>query len=463
MGFFLPSTPLMGSAGIDMGGGGGDMSGVMDSTIDTGTDTGADEGAVDDATGTTDDTTTDEAAPVEDTAATGEPFKGRAIENGKINPAAKAVLDEIKAKSPALEKQIRNALIRQDVFAREFGSVQDVKAKIAGYEATINELGGADGVAKTKEDLAYFNDIDQQFTAGDPRFIEALVASPEGKASFLKVAPAMIEKYASMHPEGFDSYLAGKMKAQFDQSGLGTTLREMKYFIDRIPDSPEKNEVLDRWSQTVAGTFNPVVEKAGKQVAAPKIEGVQDAPARDDGRETALTQREQSVKNQEYGLTWKSELTGVVGPALTKLRTERGFNSTTEAAIKELFASRFDKVVAAKGQNAAKFFKAGDKAGYQNAIRALFREEAPKTLASVVDHFAPAKAGKKPAAAAPGVRQSENGVPVKAPIAEAGWKNLTVKPGIAEIDFDRTRNLGPNAYSNGQAVLKDGRKVKFPR
>jgi len=462
MRFFLPLTPLMGSAGIDMGGGGGDLAGVMDSTIDTGTDAGADEGAVDDGTGTG-DAGADDTAGAEDTAqpdATGEPFKGRAIENGKINPAAKAVLDKIKAESPALEKQIRNALIRQDVFAREFGSVQDVKAKIAGYEATINELGGADGVAKTKEALAFFTDLDNQFTAGDPRFVEALIASPEGKASFLKVAPAMIEKYAAMHPEGFDSYLAGKMKAQFDQSGLGTTLREMKYFLERMPESPEKAEVFDRWSQMVAGTFNPVLEKAGKQVALPKIEGVQEQP-KDDGRETALTQREQQVKTQEYSLTWKSELTGVVAPALAKLRTERGFNSTTEAAIKELFASRFDKVVAAKGQNAAKFFKAGDKAGYQNAIRALFREEAPKTLASVVDHFAPAKAGKK--VAAPGARQSENGQPVKPPVAEAGWVSMNVKPSMDQIDFDRTRALGPNAYSNGQAVLKDGRKVKFPR
>jgi hypothetical protein len=459
---FGPTPLLMASAGIDAGAGTGDMAPVVDTTssdaIDT-TGTGTDDttGAEPDATGTPGDTT-------------GEPFKGRAIENGKINPAAKSVLEEIRAKSPALEKQIRNALIRQDVFAREFpGGVQAVRARIGQLESQIQELGGADGVKEIKGQLDFFQDLDSQFTAGDPRFVEALVASPEGQAAFLKIAPAMIEKYASMHPEGFDAYIAGKMKAEFEGAGFKSALSEMRFFLDRMPDSPEKNEVLQRWADIVGdnegktGLFNRVMARAAKQVATPKLEGAQ--PKTDDTERQQLEQERAQIKNEKFSTAWTSELNSVIAPELSRLRTERGFDDTKKGAIAELFKSNMDRIVREKGQQISKFFKAGDIQAYRNAARSLFRQEAPKALLAAVDMVAP-KNGK-PRTAALGVTKpaqtSANGAPVKAPVAEAGWTSLRTKPGLDQVDFDKTRALGPNAWGEGKAVLKDGKRVKFPR
>lgn len=446
-----------------------DTSAAIDTTpIDTALETDAIDTSLDTSTDTTDttDTTTDDTAIDDPTAEpepeTGEPFKGRVIENGKINPAAKPLLDKLKAESPALAKQVMNALHRQDAMNREFpGGVQAIKAKIGQLESTIQGLGGADGIKSTKEELQFFHDLDQQFTAGDPRFVESLIASPEGQSSFLKLAPALIEKYAAMHPEGFDAYIAGKFKSEIERHDVKLGLVRMADFIERLPEGPERNGILQQWNQLV-GFHNEVLGKASKKPELPKIEG--STPAKqDDTRETALTQRETQIKQQEYGITWKSELTSVVNPELNRLRTERGFNANTEAAIQELFASRFAKVVAAKAQNASRFFKAGDMAGYQKAVRQLFREEAPKTLAAIVDHFAPAKAGRKAAAPGAPAKPGAPGAQLPKVAPEAGWTVIRGKPDASLIDYDKTRALPGGGYSAGMAIYKDGRKVKFAR
>lgn len=389
-----------------------------------------------------------------------EPFTGRVIENGKINPAVKAELNAIKAKNPAMEKQIRNALIRQDVLSREFpGGLTEVKAKISDLTQTIEEIGGADGIKSTKQELAFFHDIDQQFTAGDPRFIEALIASPEGQASFIKLAPSMIEKYASMHPEGFESFVHGHFMNEMGKSDLKLEIIRMKDWIDRLPDGTEKAGIQQHWAG-LANFYNGVAANAAKKVEPPKSAAA--APPANDGREQQLSQREAAIKETEFQSTWNGELKSIFTAQWDRLTKGRTLDDIKTANAKELFSGILKRALAADATSQAnlkKFYAAGDRSGYQRTVKALFDKEIPKALSSALDRADPQKGPKK--AVAPAVNGS--GAPAKPGVAApAGFSPVNKVPTFDQVDFgDGKTTLG--MWQEGKAVLKNGRRVSFSR
>lgn len=421
-----------------------------DAPIDTDPAEGADDAPVTD--------TDPEAPPTPE----GEqsPFTGRAVENGKINPAAKAVLDKLKAESPALEKQIRNALIRQDVLSREFpGGVAEVKAKIQELEATVEELGGQDGIKSTKQELGFFRDLDQQFTAGDPRFIEALISAPEGQAAFLKLAPGMIDKYASMHPEGFSAFLHGKFKSEMDGDDLKFDIIRMADYIKRLPEGTDRTGIEQHWDK-LAAFYNKVNAGAFKKVDAPKL--AESTKPTDDGRDALKAERE-ALRSEQFESTWNGELKGTFGSSWATQTKGRAMDDIQVANAKELFSGILRRQIAAdtEGQkNLKKFYAAGDRAGYQRMVKAMFAKEIPKALTVALDRAAPVKNGvrKLAAVSAPGTPAATT--PARTAAPAAGFSPITKAPGLDAVDFNKTTSA---MWGEGKAVLQNGRKVSFPR
>lgn len=418
-----------------------------------------DDGAQPDATG--DDTALgddDETPAPEPPAGDLPPFTGKAVEGGKLNPAIKPYLDKLKADAPALEKQVRNALIRQDILSRDFpGGVTEVKNKIAELQQTVEDLGGEEGIQKTKGELAFFHDLDTQFTAGDPRFIESLIADPAGQESFLKLAPAMISKYESMHPEGFNSMLHSRFMGEMAKSDLKLEIIRMQDFIARLPEGPERAGLEQHWG-SIAQFYNNVAAGAAKKPETPKIANA--APVKqDDGREQQLSQREQAIKTQEFETSWNGSLRSAFSPAFDKLKTERGMTDVQASAARELFSVRFQKTLAANPdvqKQIERFYKAGDREGYQRTVKAFFAKEVPKVLSAVVDHLVPAKGQRQ--APKPTLVPGRPGAPA-APAAAAP-RPIQSAPGIEKVDFNKTTMT---MYQAGEAILKTGQKVTWKR
>ena len=388
-------------------------------------------------------------------------FTGKAVDGGKLNPAIKPYLDELKAKSPALEKEIRNALLRQDAFSREFpGGTREVRGKIAELQQTVEELGGMDGIKSTKQELQFFHDLDQQFTAGDPRFVESLIADPAGQQAFLKIAPAMVAKYEAMHPEGFNNFLHSRFRQELEKSDVKITLLRMQDYIGRLPDGPERDGLVAQWGNLVgsedgsSGFFNRIMAGASRKVEAPKFEPQANNRV-DDGREQQLTQREEGLKKQEYEVTWNSQLRSVFSPQFDKLQRERKLTDQQSAAAKELFSSRFDKTIRASKPTMdalSRHYAAGDRTAYQRVVSEFFGREIPKVLASVVDHFAPSRGPRaEPKPLNPGAPRT---APAAAPRA------INRAPGMEDVDFGKTTTA---MYTSGTAFLKNGSKVSWKR
>lgn len=423
----------------------------IDSEIDETPAEGADESIETDVEPAVTEETEGEAAPA---------FTGTLIKDGKLDPAVKKFLDPLKATAPAAEKQLRNAAYIADALKRDFpGGVAEVKARIGELQQTIDDLGGPDGVKSTKEELAFFHDIDQQFTAGDPRFIESLIAAPEGQAAFLKLAPSMIDKYAAMHPEGFDALVNSKFMGVMASADLKSDLVQLGWFVNRLPDGPEKQEIQQRWD-SLARFYNGVSASAAKKPETPKF--AESPKPVDDTREKQLTQREAQIKETEFKSAWNGELKSAFDSQWKEQTKGRNLDDVKDGYARGLFQSLLNRAIdASKDDKAkiAKFYAAGDAAGYQKTIRQFFAREIPKAMKLALDKADPPKNGQRRAAAA-APPPAANGRPAAAP-AQQGYQPITKMPKMEDIDFSKTTM---EMYRDqGRAVLKNGRKVSFTR
>jgi len=166
-----------------------EVGGETTETVDTGADVTAEP--------ETAETTTETDAEV-------QPGQLRPVENGRLSPAAKAALDQVKATDPKLAASFQKALFLADRVARElpggFKEVQQLKQ-------TIEQLGGEQGIQEFQQELGGWRDFDEQFTAGDPKVLEFLTGTPEAKDAFLKIAPLAFDRFAKIHPDGYNSYI----------------------------------------------------------------------------------------------------------------------------------------------------------------------------------------------------------------------------------------------------------------
>ena len=156
---------------------------------------------------------------------------------GKLSADVKQTLAEIKAKNPALANQLQRALFKSAEVDRVLpGGIRQAQE----LQKQIAEWGGPEKVKQTREELAYFSDLDSQFTAGDPRFISAMIETPAGQEAFQKLAPAMFDKYLEMNPEGYGAYVSKVFTADMVQEGIPLALERLQDFIG---DNPKAMEV----------------------------------------------------------------------------------------------------------------------------------------------------------------------------------------------------------------------------
>ena len=413
---------------------------VTDNTpVDTGIDAGTDTPDTDD-----DPAPTDPAAP----AVADSP----AIVDGHLSASAKTALQDLAKTSPKLAKSIRSALFEADALRREIpGGLKEINQ----LREQVQQFGGPEAIAKTREELNYFNDLDQQFTKGDARFIQAMIDTPEGQQGFLKLAPTMLDKFRELAPEMHDSYVARHQYQGMLDSDLKFSIVRMKDAIDRMPDSPEKAAALGQWGP-LATYYNDILEKANRKVEAPKPSA---APDRTNDEHVQFENEKATFMRGQWNTEATASIKNIIDSEVARVAKSRGFTDTQKAALFELSVGRMAKSVkgmAGYNDTAQRYFGNKDKSGFLKHVSSAYQKNAPAIIRASADMIATKKAVPKP-----------NGAPVVPPVRPAitatakpaqGFTWVNASPNKTTIDFGKTN---ADMIRAGKAVLAGGRRVQW--
>lgn len=405
------------------------------------TDVQVDDSAID-STATDDSTQADTDVQTQDDTA---PVISDANGQLKLSDKARAELDRIKAENPKLAREMRAALFdRQTLLAKVPGGVKEALATIEAYEAE----GGSEAVQAVKAENKLWQDLDADFQAGEPKFVEDIAkGNPE---AFTKLAPTVMSKFAELAPDQF-SYHVSKVFAQdMAANDVALNMRLLQREIAALPEA-NRGEVQKIWNQLAA-----YVDRVnGMSKKAPEAK----APVADVSRGTSEPNNSLTVEQFAWERTklkdsiTKSEFEKNIGTR--KLPEEK------VSTIQELYENALDRMVTAIPGHKAKvdrFLAAKDKDGYRKHMDAAIRSKAPEAMAQA---FRKAGVGAKPGPAAkPAAKPAAPGTKA-APTT--GFTRVGTKPDHNAVDWTRTSRIPGKQGGDGKFIMRDGSKVLFQR
>ncbi len=362
------------------------------------------------------------------------------IVNGKLNDSAKAYFDKLQVENPALAKQLRNDLF---MLSRWKENIPGGPKEFKRLNDELARFGGLEGVGGLQTKLEYFDGLDAAFTAGDPKFIEALTDTPEGEEAFRSLAPAMIDKFRQSDPEAFDAIVA---RSTMDELRSGRFLLDVERLRDLVGDNPKAAEYLNN----IIGWVNGVNAKAGAQPKAQARPGQQGRQQQGNGdAETRLAE----ATRREWSGEARTSSSALFQQEFAKLSAGRTLTPEQKDAVMELYTTRANRALKEKGdfENIAeRYFTANNKSGWLKHVTGATREIMPKALAAAFN----AVIGSKPGPRQVG-QQQQRTTPKDLP---NGVVALPARPKVTDVDPARTT---PSMIAQRRAVLRDGRAVQW--
>ena len=379
---------------------------------------------------------------------------GPALANGRLSESARATLAEWAKTNPKLVADLKRARFEAEGYRQ---ALPNGLKEVAQLREKLESFGGPEAIQKTHEELEYFNSLDQQFTAGDPRFVQAMIDTPEGQQGFLKLAPSMLEKYRELAPEAHDSYIAKQQYQGMLDADLKFSIVRIKDAIDRLPDSPEKQAALDQWGP-LAVYYNGVLEKANKKVDLPKIAAPTAAP---DERAQLQKDRQDFVRQQ-----WQTEASNtaktMIDSQLAQIAKERKLTDTQRDAVLELGVARLKKALAKApnfNETSQRHFANNDRDGFLRHIAGVYRQQIPLVFKAAADAIVAQRNGVSPKPApANGTTPGRTAAPGSTAKPAEGYTWVAGTPKKETIDFAKTT---ADMIRQGKAVLQGNRRVQW--
>jgi hypothetical protein len=369
----------------------------------------------------------------------------------KLSETARAELDKIKAENPRLAREMRAALFdRQALLAKVPGGVKEALATIEAYEAE----GGSEAVQQVKEELGQWKDLDADFQAARPEFVNDIAAAnPE---AFTKIGPVVMAKLAEIAPDVFSHEVSKVFAQDMAANDVVLTMRLFQREIAALPEA-SRGPVQQLWNQLAA-----YVDRVnGLAKTAPKTESKPTA-ANPTGNPD-LDQREQALTIQEFGAERARVYNSVTEGEFKKQLGARKANETQISAIRELFDSRLDKMLRSDKAHTSKvdrFLAAKDKAGYAKHMSAAYRAKAPLAMEQAFKAVMPGKPG--PVAAKPAAKPAAGAA--KAPTtAASGFVRSATKPNHNEVNWPATNAIAGKKAGDGKFIMRDGSRVLYSR
>jgi hypothetical protein len=418
-----------------------------------------DDGAqVDDSSTQIDDSTsTDDGAQNADQTQTQDdtaPVISDANGQLKLSEKARAELDRIKAENPRLAREMRAALFdRQTLLARVPGGVKEALATIEAYEAE----GGSEAVQAVKAENKLWQDLDADFQAGEPKFVEDIAkGNPE---AFAKIAPTVMGKFAEIAPDAFSHEVSKVIAQDMIQAEIPFALKLFRREIED-PQNPGKTK---SGMESIAEIYNSLQAYADRITKLAKTAPKTESKPADVPRGTSdIDQREQALTIQEFGAERARALDIVTEAEFKKNIGGRKASETQISAIRELYETRLDKMLRSDKAHTSKvdrFLAAKDKSGYAKHMAAAYRAKGPLAMEQAFKAVMPGKPG--PVAVKPAAKPVAGAA--KAATVTTGFTRTATKPDKNQVDWPRTNASRRTKEDENKYVMRDGSKVLYSR
>lgn len=367
----------------------------------------------------------------------------------KIDDKTRKALAALKKVDPAAAKLVADAYFRHDAYKKVFPTVHEAR----GAKATIEALGGQEGIQDLQTEVGDYRNEITQFAKGDPQLISELWESnPEGLE--LSTA-ASIEMLGSKSAEAFDRVVVPAMVARLEKAGFYNALATLGEHI-KAGDGQKAYDLL-----TEVGKFFTEAKTLSKKQL--------DLKARVDPERQKFDQERQEFerqKHQEYegriatnaNTLNNRAMSRVVEPFFKELKipTEGRREFVQGLQNKVWAAMKADK---AFQMQARTIQKKGDAAETAEFIHEKFAELLPGIFRTYRNSLYPNYSRLKTTKPAAGANGNANG---KGPTPPA--KNITVgqgqRPKHSDVDWTKTSDLD---WIRGKAVLVNGKSITFDK
>jgi hypothetical protein len=322
---------------------------------------------------------------------------------------------------------------------------------------TVDNLAGAKSLQEIGNEVQEYRQMDEQFINGDPEFIRTAVAQyPEG---FKKLAPEMINTWASVDPDAYDRHMTSLITATLGNNGFGTALTSAIDYLD-FSDPQKQNAPIQKAIALLNGNREILAgwdKFARSKPAAPAV----DPKAAENQQAQAKLAEEQK---QFFLQKVSDELTSHTGKKITENLTslKRQVPETGRGVFdKQVEDTLWAKMAAEPNFNVKKnaFIANKDRAGLIGFLQSRaeqYFKDAVETVHKRLYGNATLGAQKpkpKPTVAANGAKPGTNGTQS----AAKGW--VKVSPDFDASQIDRRATPERDIVFGKKAILKDGRKV----
>jgi hypothetical protein len=390
-----------------------------------------------------------------------DPEAGLHEDSRIVDVKTRQQIAELRKTNPALAKVASDAIFGRQAVMKEFPeakSIGDVLKSVRSQRATLEAVGGEEGITKLNDEVTDYRKEIEQFGNGDPELAQALFeANPGGFVRTVDSSLQLLLERDGAAGGRFDQVLAGPFNQRLTDAGLPKTIATL---IDHVKAGDGEAayallQKVDAWMKNV----DAYAKEIGKGKAA--------AP---DPKEQALSAREQKITQAET-----ASYEAAIGTDVNKLNN---------SALQPLLDGVFKQLPELKAEGKQRFTHAvqsevwktmqGDKVFQRNA-RAVMAKKDPAASAKFINakfqellggpdgifikvrnEMYPnlGRAAKKPAVvpAKPAVNGNQ---PAK--VAYAGGR-----PKFQDVSWEseggKTTDID---WIRGIAYLKDGKQVKF--
>lgn len=367
-----------------------------------------------------------------------------AAEDGRQIPTAlRQHLANLAAKpeTQALAKQIK-----ADFFAlRAYREVAPSPKDVIALKEFQDSIGGPEGLEAIEAERSEWASLDEQYSNGDPKFIENIAAeSPE---AFEKLVPHALSQFEKQNPEMYEHLMARVMANTFNVRGGVADLVQKAIDGAKSLNNPALNEVLGG-IQSWLRYFDEKAQKIPEKKIDPERQKLeQERTAFEQEREQAFVTQ---LQGQVTGYTQnevKRLLTGHLGSRTIADDDLVVFYNNVIQYITPLLNG--DKAYTDRSQ---RYLQAKDADGAVKYAKEKMAAILPNAVAKVYKRFYSIGAGGK-------VQAKPQAAPAgKAPATPApqGWVRVQGPPKVEEVDHGKTSQSMKWA---SQAILRNGKKV----
>ncbi len=378
----------------------------------------------------------------------------RAVMNGKLTPSGKAAIESLRTLSPKLAQEVTQSLLTRDWFLKEFPGG---KAELAQLRELAKSNGGEQGISELKKTASFFNELDELFSASDPKFFDQITTTEEEKAALVGMMGPALAKFAQLSPTVFAHHQAKNFLHLMQTGGLPTSFATQAAILNRAGKALTAGnselaasfltEITENHNQ-FADFFNKIYDQANK---TPESINRQRDPALDD-RSKQLTLREQALQKQEWESAVRDQRKQVFGKAWAEQTKGRNLTGDQDSTVKGFYELRMATKIKQWQNQAERFFANGDKDGYLREQFAFFQKAIPEAVRQALQQGLPGKPGPKGGPVKPPVNVPRNGPQNGAAI------KVQRMPSTSELDPVRTTSA---MLSANQAYRKDGKLVQW--